>query len=572
MCQMNAPNSKMQILLTKVDKITQQEREDRKTSFVKEFTDLLDKEIQMTESNKEKTKSLSKKEVFERHLVNYRDLKKQIEQTLFLEVSCVPGWEDSVNGVTRCLLEFADKQKHLVMLNPIEKELFVRIGKLGIKQRMIEPQMAGADTSKNTENKGMQVGSKMSGTDESNNSGNKNMHKGVQMTGAEKSVKSKKAPVGDDRPHSTDLTHSTDTNVQPFSTKDQKVNTMQQQFLTFSEVLEVFKPIFKKYYPNCQQEQLQKELKKSLSNLKQRGLLRHFTGDKDLENIIFHDISTLVSILRSIFHHDLQTSLTYQLAHRHYNNRLDFKRDILSLSQHGILSMTLLEHLLQQSNCLISATIVAKLLSSLDVGIIFTDDTSKKNKVFIPYFLENVQAPEDIEKKKEDITTCKENFLALQTVVDTNAPTTFFNQLMIKVYQTLQRVLPFRKAVHIWSQGLFVSLDEHRGKLMLYHNAQNEVEFFISADVTHIDGHHLLWEYVQLIDTSFLNIQECKFPGLPGVYILKCTECCLTGSTDIYEFFVHEMLNPDIQPKESFSCGDTSDLPRALISPMPKGN
>ena len=392
------------------------------------------------------------------------------------------------------------------------------------------------------------------------------------MSRSDDFLKSKKASGRDDGQDSTDVTQFADTNVQPLSTADQTVEAMQQQYLTFSEVLKVFTHIFKEYHPNCQEEQLQKELEESLSNLNKRGLLRHFTGDKELKNIIFHDISTLISILRCIFHHDLQKSLTYKLAQSFYNSQFDFKRDISYLTEHGMLSMTLLEYLLVKSKCLISATVVAELLSSLDVGIIFTDDTSQKKKVFIPYFLENVQAPQDIEKKKQAIITCQKNVLALQTVVDTNAPTTFFNQLMIKVYRTLSRILMFREGIQIWSQGIFASLDEHQAQLLLYHNAQNEIEFFIRTDVTQIDGHHLLWKYVELIDTGFLNIQEFKFPGLPAVYILKCTECCLTGSTDVHEFSVHELLNPDLQPKESFSCGMTFDLPRALISPMPQGN
>ena len=572
MCQMNAPHSKMQILLTKVDKITPQEREDRKASFRKGFNNLLDHEIQMTEINKEKTKSLSKKKVFERHLLNYRDLKEQIQQSLFLEVSCVSGWEDSVKRVTNCLLEFADNQKHLVMLRPIEKDLFIRIGKLGIKECMIEPQMSRADTSKNTEKTGTYEDPQMLGADKSKNSENRNMHDSLQLSRKDQLVIHKKARVSDDGQDSTDVTHFADTSVQPLSTKDQTMVAMQQQYLTFSEVLEIFTQIFKEYHPNCQEEQLPKELEESLSNLHKRGLLRHFTGDKELENIIFHDISTLVSILRCIFHHDLQKSLTYKLAQKFYNSQFDFNRDISYLTEHGMLSMTLLEYLLLKSKCLISATVVAKLLSSLDVGIIFTDDTSHKNKVFIPYFLESVQAPRDIEMKKQAIITCQKNVLALQTVVDTNAPTTFFNQLMIKVYRTLSRILRFREGMQIWSQGIFASLDEHLAQLLLYYNAQNEIEFFIRADVTHVDGHHLLWKYVKLIDDGFLNIQEYKFPGLPAIYILKCTECCLTGSTDVHEFSVHEMLNQNLQPKESFYCGLTSDLPRALISPMPQGN
>ena len=533
----------MQILLTKVDKVTQQEREDRKTTFRKEFTDLLEGEIQMTERNKEKSNSESKKMVYERHLQNYRGLKEQIQQSSFLEVSCVPGWEDTVKTVTSCLMEFADKQKHLVMLRPIDKELFVKIGKLGIKECMIEPQM--------------------SGTDEPRIPGYRRMNEGSQLPGAN---------ISKERQDSTYPGQTAATNVKSLLPKDQRVETMQQQYLTFSEVLKVFGPIFRKYQPNCQKEQLPEELEKSLSNLNKRGLLRHFTGDKELENIIFNDISTLMSILRCIFHHELQTSLEYQLTNRCYENRFEFDRDIANLTQHGMLSMILLRHLLLEGKCLIPANVVAKLLSSLDVGIIFTDDTTQKEKIFIPYFLENVQAPQDIEEKKQAITSCQKNVLALQTVVDTNAPTTFFNQLMIKVYKTLSKILKFREAIQLWSQGIFATLDKHQAQLMLYYNSQNEIEFFVRADVTHIDGHKLLWDHVELINTDYSEIKQCKFPGLPAVYILKCTDCRLSGSTEVHDFLVDEMLNLVGQPSEIFKCGKKENLPRALITPMPQGN
>ena len=59
-CQINAPDSRLQMILTKVDKLSPQERSSKKEAFVKEITDLLQKEIMtaLPDRNKDQPNAL----------------------------------------------------------------------------------------------------------------------------------------------------------------------------------------------------------------------------------------------------------------------------------------------------------------------------------------------------------------------------------------------------------------------------------------------------------------------------------------------------------------------------------
>ena len=389
-CQINAPDSRLQMILTKVDKLSPQERSSKKEAFVKEITDLLQKEIMTAQMNMKATKSQAKKEVYQKQVKNYNDLKDQIGKYAFLEVSCVPGWEESVGAVTTCLLQFAEDQKHLVMLRPIEKELFVKIGKLGIKEHIVQPEISAMNESMSSRMNEVKEGSRFHAVSDQEGLKEDVMEIDGNMDGQSLMI--------EDTAEETQSVHTNiQGNIQGAYTMAPKFQTMQQQYLELSEVAKEFKPIYREYYPHGKDEEMNKELEKCLRNLKERGLLRHFTGDKELENIIFHDISTLVSILRIVFWLDVKTTLTYQ-ADTCYKSKHHFERDAKNLADHGILSMEMLSHLLERSNCSLPASVVAKLLSSLDVGIIVRDEVDQQCCIFIPYFLENIQAPQDVEE------------------------------------------------------------------------------------------------------------------------------------------------------------------------------
>ena len=540
--QRNAPSSEIRILLTKIDKVDQGKREAKRQRFVDRFINLIEKEIFLTNKNLRRC-SEANKLLYKKHLRNFEQLKEQIKpadgsKSKVLEISCKHGYEASVNAVINYLLEFSKRPVHkALMLRPIDKELFVKIGRLGIRKHLME------------KNKFM-LGYKL--------------YKLEEAEEDEKPEKPKK-----EREESYDMHRQ--------STMKQTEHSMKQQFLEFSEVMTTFSQLNRQYKLEITEGALQKECKRSLANLKQRGLLRYFIEDREFkdEDIIFHELSTLVNILRCVFHHDLHQLLTFDLHNEFYDSETLFNEHKNALEKQGILSMNLLRFLLQRSDCLVKAEVVAQMLASVNVGISFHSHKDDEDKLFIPYFSEQNEAPEDIEDQKQSMSRCHRNTLSLETKLKHDIPLSFFNELRVQICSKEPRLLRYPGFIKVWKNGMSVNLDEKRGKLLMYYNTDNSVTLLLQADVTQAEGHQLLFEHVTFIDSKTGHIKESEYPGLPLEYVLTCTHCVIElkdGKNPVL-LEVKKLLNPETQPKETFSClcDRESDLPRGLITPLPKG-
>ena len=541
-CQRNAPSSEIRILLTKIDKVDHGKREAKRQRFVDRFICLIEKEISLTSKHKKKC-SESNKLLYDKHLSNFKQLKEQIKpadgsQSKVLELSCKHGHEASVNAVISYLMEFSNRPVHKeLMLRPIDRELFVKIGRLGIRQHMIE-------------NSQSMYGDKLE---------------------EDKEEKKTEKP-NEKREGSCDM-HQQST----IKEIEHPKLAMKQQFLYFSEVMTKFRPLYRQYQTEITENALQKECRKSLANLKKKGLLRYFIEDREFkdDDIIFHDLSTLVNVLRCVFHHDLQKMLTYDLENdictELYAKQSIFDEHKMTLKEHGILYMTLLKFLLRTGSCLVEAEAVANMLASVNVGIIFSTDTDQKQKIFIPYFLEQKAPPIDIEDQKQAMSRGHRNIFSLETSLKCQIPLSFFNELRVKICAKVSRLLRYPDSIKVWGKGMSVNLDEKRGKLLMYYNQDNSVTLLLQAEITTAEGHQLLFEHVAYIDSETGQIRASKYPGLPLDYDLTCTHCIMEPKDCRVSIEVTKLLSQD-QPKETFTCGSQSNLPRGLITYLPKGN
>ena len=564
-CQRNAPNSKIQMLLTKTDLANKEELDIRRDAFVKGLGPLIDKEIGLTKRHLNKC-SDSNKSLYEKWICNYSHLKKQIEssdgQYSTLEISCKHGNEASVEAVIHRLKKFAEHGDHQVIrLRPIEKELYMKIGKLGIKQNM---------TGQSEE---------MSGETHKQRKRNAESHELEE-------IKSKRIRTERQDPKEIELertyVESNDNQPQPQHTS----TMMQQKFLTFKEVLDEFKVIYTHHYQEDIPEndlsiKIRKELKKSLENIKERGLLRYFIDreldddDRDRElkddDIIFHDLSTLVNILRCVFHHNLDSLLTFDhdddLCLQFYEQQSKFDEHRKSLHQQGIMSLTLLGFLLKRSNCLIEAKAVAQMLSSVCIAIIFKTGIDDKQKLFIPYFLKPMPPLPNIKDTIKEMSRCKAKILSLETTLNYDIPLSFFNELQVKICKKIPELLRIGDNVEVWDKGMLVYLDECDGRLLMYYEG-NSVKILLQANISEIEGHTLLFEYVAFIDREVVHTRNSKYPGLPLDYVLTCTHCTIETNDNKFSCALKGLLCSKL--KDTFKCGQ-KNIPLALIKPLPKG-
>ena len=567
-CQRNAPKSYIKILLTKIDQVNKKERRAKTEAFVKGFSKLIDKEILLTEEHLNDC-SDSNKELYRQHIDNYCRLKENIETSeesnplRLQEISCKYHYEASIEAVIDCLMSQNLFGKHS-MLRPIDKDLYTKIGKLGVRRRMIEKKATRSDA-------------------------------------GPKEDKIKKGH-----------TEIENQDVQPqtkIENTQQTTMWMQLKFLKFSEVLIEFKDIYRNYHqdlPQVTENVLQKELKNSLANLRENGLLRYFIRDRELgdDDAIFHDLSTLVNILICVFHHNLDSFLTFDpyddLCWVVSKQESIFNEHRNMLKDKGILTMKLLRFILKKSKCNIEAEVVSNMLHCVSIAFIFNSETDGKEKtissacqdpvplpqnmesqkqqissyqkenqkLFIPYFLKSVPPSLDLEDTIKDVSKFQENILSLKTQLKYNIPLPFFNELQLNICKKVPKLIPLENYIKAWRHGIFVQFGEHYGKLLMYYNDDKSVTIFLQADISKVKGHKFLFGYVAFIDRNIFHIRDSEYPGLPIDYIFYCTHCVIEHKEGGYiaEYNVKKKLDPDAQP-EQIIC--SSDIPHGLITPLP---
>ena len=269
--------------------------------------------------------------------------------------------------------------------------------------------------------------------------------------------------------------------------------------------------------PADRDDDLEEMLQKSLGNLKERGLIRYFTGSEKLAEIIFNDISTMVNILRCIFHHEPSEFKEYEKlkSEKHCElEKAEYKKDVAGFKQHAIISRLLVKLLLERHECTVEEDVVLELLSFLNIVFPISGQQSRDcNYAFIPYFLRDGKPPSAFDEKK--IGKCDLTTLSLHCNIKGNIPRTFFNELMVRLYgKTYQAHINQKKNV-TWIDGLSVSLGQNNFKLLMVYDAgRKTIKFIVQANVKEIQGHRLLFNYVTYIVTEAKEIRNARFEGL----------------------------------------------------------
>ena len=538
--QTSAPESETTVLLTKVDNMNEEVRKSKTEMFCHSFGKLIEEAIEVTKKHMIASSSPNKT-LHEKHLESFQYVKSQLDPEKISCVSCVPGWEGTVTDVVKVLTDFAANHKHLVMLRRIDQELFISIGKLGVRDAIT----LKFPKSKPYEEK----------------------HPERELVADEMSDINQSKPA--EKKVETEEKYDV---VQPESTDTKE--TLRQQYVTFEEVEDVFRPILKKYYPD-KEPQLKEELQRSLVNLKKRGLIAYFTGNKKLEDIIFNDISTMVNILRCIFHHNKEDFLEFYSLDEDLQNKLyegdstKFQAEVEDLQRHGIISPSLIKVLLNKCSCSIDGEVVIQLLHHLHVAINVANDPSSEIKAFIPFFLEGVEADENIEAKKKEIARCHNQVLSIHTILEAcnGIPKPFFHQLLVKLFGKISEKHTIQKNNKAWKDGVSVSLSTHQAKLMMIYRSDKKIEIIIQANIQDPDGHRFIWEQITFVDTESKDLRVSKFPGLPLVYYLICTHCMIEDIENPWMWSIGILLKP--YRESTFECGHaTTGFPRALVAPL----
>ena len=433
------------------------------------------------------------------------------------------------------MLKFADNLKEAESLAPTDLDLFKEIGTLGLKKDMIlENHGTAVNENPSPEKQVIETSGRMEGNEQYD------VRETSEYQGPKYTVETRQ--------------------------------NLRQQYLTLTEVRRIFHPILLKYYLDKHPD-LEKELQRSLGNLKKRGLIRYFPGSKKLAEIIFNDISTLVTILSCIFHHELSDfpkfmDLPKKLRKGLKLTQKDYKKEVQFLTKHAIISSGLVELLLKKSKCLLSEYIVLELLKTLNIAFPVLDDC---NVAFIPYFLRDC-IPDCVVEEEKKIYNCYHTTLALHCVLRGQIPRPYFNELMVKLYGVMYQKCVNQKRNITWVNGLSASLGCYNSNLLLLYNSRKKIiEFIIQANIEEIQGHHFLFDQVKFIVNESVNIRDARYEGLPIECELICTDCSRKDENTKCMWDIQLYLDETESNETTMKCEMGNDIPCALLQPLPKG-
>ena len=539
--QISAPKSKTILVFTQVDRMAHIEG---KIDLIKlKLKALFQEKLDMEKTHFEESDSDTNQKLYQMHIKNCQDIIEQLKKddaslSSIPRISCLPNKEKSVNYIVDLMLKFADDLKEVESLAPTDLDLFKQIGTLGLKKDMkLEDHVTAVIENPNPEKQVIETSERIGGKEQY----------GVRDTSEDQQLE-----------HTVERTQK-----------------LRQQYITLTEVRRIFHPILREHHPDKDTD-LEKELQKSLGKLKKLGLIRYFTGSKKLAEIIFNDISTMVNILRCVFHHDLSKFKKYSDLKREQRKELTktkYTQHVACLEKHAIISGNLVNLLLKESGCTVEGDIVLELLSFLNIAFLINDEQSDDCDVaFIPYFLRNRKPARAVDEEKK-IGKCYHTVLSLHCNIKGKIPRTYFNEVMVKLYGKMYKAHISQKPNVTWVDGLLASLGKNNCKLLLIYKAREEtINFIIQANIEEIQGHHLIFDYIRFIVTESTNIKDVRFEGLPLVFEFICVDCKRRDSATSCVWDIPERLEMFESDDDTIRCeAGCKDLPYALLQPLPKG-
>ena len=346
------------------------------------------------------------------------------------------------------------------------------------------------------------------------------------------------------------------------------------EFLDLGTVIHYFKEIMEtKGLPT---DDIRKKTQQALEKLHSHGLITYYLGVPILEDIVFNNITSLIKLLETVFHHNIQEFLRFETlppdvaVNLFDDNHTTFNAHVKNLEQNGIMSSQLLSALLQKSKCQIKEEAVIRLLEQLEVGFAYVPDNSDTENVFIPFFVEKAIPEDELHHKKAEMLKTGPKRLSLQGKMRAEMSPTFFHFLIVRMYKEIHHVKAQFKKTKGWSNCFFAELAENTTKLMFLLNENSEVEFFFQADIGTVTQHRALFNWLGITFQEQEKLTEIWWLGLVFDVILICTICKWLSQDGECVIPLEDVIRDD-SPCDKVQCDSVEWLPRGIMLPLSKG-
>ena len=364
-----SPKCQMLIMLTKKDQVVGHEKQ-KMELFIQNLSTLLQNEIDMLNILLQTAKSSSGKlERIKSVIIKYCLVKDTMKDNLLI-ISCEQDQSESINQVKKTLLDMADRCK--LLLPETSQELFISIGVVAAKSYQLKV--------KSTERSNLTTAMAASNiTSKTIPAENQNKNVGRLSQFKKLFGFSKSGNINKGKEHTTSVSREED-NTKP---------ELKSCYLQINELIPTYRSILTKY--QLPLDDIKETLKNSLQFLDFQGFLMYYGSNKELDNIVFHDMKVLIDVLKTVFHHraaEIFTVKNPDLLRKFYDNNEKKFEDDHRLYQEGLLSEELLGYHLAVRNVQIDAKIVMNLLTCIEAGFMFQPENDSKKYIYIPFLIE----------------------------------------------------------------------------------------------------------------------------------------------------------------------------------------
>ena len=554
-------------VLTKADEVPTAQISSCVTKFTTELKHFLENEIYVVEKVYADSKDCEDEDFVTSKLENYKTLNREFESRLFVTSVMVdhPCF-DNVAKLCQRIEKHSEQTKYHIEMPKVYEEFYCQLGKIGTvveERRKVEQ-----STLKLNEGKiGPElIPSVIHGKVKSEKAKGHNIftETGSEIEAVNKSEIYSDETISTAHQSSVVLVYSRSQVKKHLDYANniagEKLEQLQREgkIILFDEAAKLYEKISKKYPGSCG------DVKECLKQFHSYGLCLWFQGHPKIEKIVFNNFSFFEDLLSSLFHHkalDMSFSdLNIDLRRQLFDNAEEiFQGTIKRLREKGLVSKKMFKVLLHQINFEEEVDTVIKLLEILDIGHHY--HAGNEPLIFVPYFVDQMETPNEVKKKFPHVLVCSKNEFALRFQLKGNIPSTFWHHLCVKLMDHLHDPLNMQPPV-VFRNGLWVVVDK---LYLLVYFTGNIVHVVIRGKATS-DNVLRAWELTGVICHKIETLIKISWPGLSARILLDCDNC------DTHKWPLVEILQS--KNNKIFAGCDadkTKRIPSLLVAPPSEG-
>ena len=548
-------------VLTKADDVPHAQISSCVRKFTTELKQLLENEIKVMKKVCGDSKAAK--------LENYNTLHSEFESRLFVtSVKKDHPCLNNVENLCKYIEELSEKDKYHIEMPKVYEEFYCQLGKIGTvveERRTLEPSTIDMDEIKIGPELIPSVTHAMVNSEQKVDEGYEvSPEDSVQIEAVNKSEVLSEETISTEHQSSVPMTLSKPRKNDNLDNKTniagEKLEQLQREgkIILFDEAAKLYEKISKKYSGSCG------DVKECLKQFHSYGLCLWFQGHPRVEKIIFNNFSFFKDLLSSLFHHKALSlpfsELDVGLKSLLFDNfEGKYKQTVERVSRRGLISKKMLKILLHQRKFDQDVDTVMELLQILDIG--HYHQAGDEPLLFVPYFVDLNEIPNEIKKKSSHLGICSKNEFALSFQLTDNVPSTFWHHLCVKLMDHLHDPSETQQQF-VFRNGLWVTVDN---LYLLVRFTRNIVKVVIRGKAKS-DSVLSIWKWTSIICHKIVTLIKISWPGLVPEIMLDCSNC------NTHQWLLMEMFE---EKNNDISVRCDADLlkriPSLLVRPPSEG-